>query len=62
MFQDDDDDDDLFSSVKTTALPKPKVEPSDTDIFADDSDIFADIQKEKYEMFPSHVYDDEGNL
>ncbi|KAG8171569.1 hypothetical protein JTE90_002214, partial [Oedothorax gibbosus] len=55
----DDDDDDLFSSAKTNVLPKSKLESSDTDIFADESDIFADVQKEKYEMFPSHVYDNE---
>ncbi|KAG8192513.1 hypothetical protein JTE90_018033 [Oedothorax gibbosus] len=57
----DDDDDDLFSSAKTNVLPKSKLESSDTDIFADESDIFADVQKEKYEMFPSHVYDNEDD-
>ncbi|GFY46620.1 WASH complex subunit 2A [Trichonephila inaurata madagascariensis] len=55
------DDDDLFSTVKTSTLPKPKTDPSENDIFADDSDIFADIEKEKYEMFPSNIYDDEGD-
>ncbi|GFS65320.1 WASH complex subunit 2C [Trichonephila clavipes] len=57
----DDDDDDLFSTVQTSTLPKPKTDPPENDIFADDSDIFADIEKEKYEMFPSHIYDDEGD-
>lgn len=58
---DEDDEDDLFSTVKTSTLPKPKIDSSENDIFADDSDIFADIEKEKYEMFPSHIYDDEGD-
>ncbi|GFU32806.1 WASH complex subunit 2C [Nephila pilipes] len=58
---DDEDEDDLFSTVKTSTLPISKTDPSENDIFADDSDIFADIDKEKYEMFPSHIYDDEGD-
>ncbi|GBN56224.1 WASH complex subunit 2 [Araneus ventricosus] len=58
---DDDDEDDLFSTVKTSPLQKAKPEATEPDIFADDSDIFADIVKEKYEMFPSNVYDDDGD-
>ncbi|XP_055942367.1 WASH complex subunit 2-like isoform X2 [Argiope bruennichi] len=57
---DDDDEDDLFSTVKTSPLQKAK-ESTEPDIFADDTDIFADIAKEKYEMFPSNVYDDDGD-
>ena len=61
MFQDnDDDDDDLFSAIKSNVLPKAKTEASESkELFGDDTDIFADVQKEKYEMFPSQVYDDD---
>ncbi|CAL1295023.1 unnamed protein product [Larinioides sclopetarius] len=61
ILDDDDDEDDLFSTVKTSPLQKAKEESTEPDIFADDSDIFADITKEKYEMFPSNVYDDDGD-
>ncbi|GIX90607.1 WASH complex subunit 2C [Caerostris extrusa] len=56
---DDDDEDDLFSTIKTNPHQKAKGDVPENDIFADDSDIFADIQKEKYEMFPSNVYDED---
>nr|XP_042907354.1 WASH complex subunit 2 [Parasteatoda tepidariorum] len=57
---DDDDEDDLFS-IKPSSTLKPKTDASDVDIFADEADIFADLPKEKYEMFPSQLYDDEDD-
>ncbi|KFM82244.1 hypothetical protein X975_15470, partial [Stegodyphus mimosarum] len=59
---DDDDDDDLFSAVKTTVLPKVEKDEESDDIFADESDIFADVQKEKYEMFPTLLYDEDDDI
>ncbi|GIX74420.1 WASH complex subunit 2C [Caerostris darwini] len=56
---DDEEEDDLFSTIKTNPHQKAKGDGPENDIFADDSDIFADIQKEKYEMFPSNVYDED---
>lgn len=63
MFQDDDDDDDdLFSAIKSNVLPKVKTETSEPkDLVSDETDIFADVQKEKYEMFPNQVYDDDDD-
>lgn len=62
MFQDDDDDDDLFSAIKSNVLPKVKTETSEPkEIISDETDIFADVQKEKYEMFPNQVYDDDDD-
>ncbi|XP_054720305.1 WASH complex subunit 2-like isoform X2 [Uloborus diversus] len=56
-----DDDDDLFSAIKSSAIPQAKTDGNDVNDLLDDSDIFADIQKEKYELFPTQLYDNEDD-